>query len=211
MIRWLILAPISLIVSLICYLTNPLVVLFCNDDGELPSFLHLWQTVDNSCNPSDVTENHQLPDWLLYDWAAHYEEWKGTTPELSANGRTRWFTRCINDDFTVVELLQRYVCRVYWLTRNCANGWAFWAFGILPGVDWEIVEKTDTKKYLHEAMYFWWIDRAWCYKDESHWFSLWGYEIKKEFYIGYKVKEEAQVDTRAMIATRLTVRIKKEA
>ena len=31
MIRWLIMAPLSLIVSLICYITNPIVVLFCND------------------------------------------------------------------------------------------------------------------------------------------------------------------------------------
>jgi len=210
MIRWLIMAPLSLIVSLICYVTNPIVVLFCNDDGELPGFFQLWQTWDNSCNPSDVTENHQLPDFLLYDWGKHYIEYKDTTPDLAMCGRERWFTRCIDNDFTLWETIQRYICRTYWLTRNCAYGWCFWIFGILPGVNWEIVKNDGLTKYIHEALIGWWIDSAWCYKSQAPMFSLWGWTVYQECFLGYKIKEEAHVDTRAMIATRATIRIEKD-
>ena len=211
MLRWIVLAPLSLIASLICYLTNPIVLLFCNEDGELPSFLSLWQTWDNSCNPSDVTEHDEVPDWLKYDWARHYEEWRGSTPELSAQGRERWFTTCIDSNFSVVEQLKRYACRIYWLTRNCAYGWAFWPFGILPGINWRYERQKEDSYFVHADTPYWWLMDAWCYKDSSHWFSIWGYEVRKEFFLGWKVKPEARVDTRAMIATRLTVRIRKAA
>ena len=94
--------------TVVCYLTNFIVLLFCDKDGELHGFWHLWQTWDNSCNPSDVTEADEVPDWLKYDWARHYEEWRGSTPELSVQGRERWFTTCIDSNFSVVEQLQRY-------------------------------------------------------------------------------------------------------
>ena len=210
MIRWLIMAPLSLIVSLVCYVTNPIVVLFCDEDGELPGFLSLWQTWDNSCNPSDVTDNKQLPDIFLYDWNKHYIEYKDTTPELAAEGRDRWFTTCIDNNFTLWELFQRYVCRTYWLTRNCAYGWTFWVFGVLPGIRWDIKKNDGQTKYLHEDVPFWWLDRAWCYKSTAPLFTLWGWTVHQECFLGYKVKEEAQVDTRAMIATRATVSFSKE-
>ena len=203
-------APLSLIVSLICYVTNPIVVLFCNDDGELPGILQLWQTWDNSCNPSDVTGNKQLPSFLLYDWPRHYEEWKGTTPKLAAQGRERWFTRCIDPNFTLWERIQRYICRVYWLMRNCAYGWCFWVFGVLPGVNWEYEKYDNETKFVHEALRGWWLDAAWCYKSTAPLFKLFGYLIRQECFLGYKVKEEAHVDTRAMIATRATISIEKE-
>jgi len=210
MITWLILAPLSLVVSFFCYLTNPIVVLFCDEDGELPGFLQLWQTHDNSCNPSDVTENKQLPDWLLYDWKGHYEEYKGTTPTLAEEGRDRWFTRCINHNWTLTERLKRYICRVYWLMRNCAYGWCFWVFGIIGGTKWTFVQNDPDTSFVHQDCVCWWIDSAWRYKSTAPWFSIGDYTIYKELHLGWKVKTEAIVDTRAMIATRATIRIERK-
>ena len=210
MILWLILAPISLIISLVCYITNPIVVLFCNEDGELKGFWRNWQTWDNSCNPSDVVDNAQLPSFLLYDFHKHYNEYRGTTPELAAQGRERWFTVCIDHDWTLWERFQRYICRVYWLMRNCAYGFCFWWFGILPGINWRIVKDDGETKYLHEDTSNWWFSGAWCYKSTAPLFTLWGYTVRQECFLGYKVKAEATVDTRAMIATRATIHIDKE-
>ena len=209
MILWLILAPLSLIVSLLCYLTNPLVVLFCDEDGELHGIGKLWQTWDNSCNPSDVYDNKQLPSFLLYDFHKHYEEWRGTTPELAAQGRERWFTRCIDPNFTIWERIQRYICRTYWLTRNCAYGWTFWVFGILPGINWHVVKDDGETRFIYEEYGLWWLNGAWCYKSTAPIFTLWGYTVHQECFLGYKIKTEATVDTRAMIATRATIHIEK--
>lgn len=211
MVLWLLYLPFSILISVICYLTNPIAVLFSDDDGELHGFLKLWQTHDNSLNPQEVTEQPMVPKFLCYDWPRHYEEWKGTTPELAAQGKDRWFTTCIDSALSAVEVLQRYACRVYWLMRNCAYGWHFWPLGKLPGIDWKIEEQTDKKIYVHEDVPYWWFASAWKYKDESHWFSLFGYEVVKNFFIGWKVSESAKVDTRAMYAFRLWVKIRKEA
>ena len=97
MIRWLIYLPISLIMTVVCYLTNFIVLLFCDRDGELHGFWHLWQTWDNSCNPSDIKDI--APKWLLYDWDKHYIEY---TKYLSDVNRTRWVTECVNNDWTII-------------------------------------------------------------------------------------------------------------
>jgi len=122
-----ILLPLNIAVSLICYATNPIVLLFCDAEGELPGLLKYWQTWDNSCNPSDIVDI--APSWLQYDWHRHYEEYVSTTAELAAVGRERCFCRVIDGNFTAAERLKRYLCRVLWLTRNCGYGFAFWTFG----------------------------------------------------------------------------------
>lgn len=211
MIFWLISAPFSIIISILCLITNPIVVLFCNEDGELPSFLALWQTWDNSCNPSDVYDNKELPVFLLYDWPRHYREWKGATPELFQQGRERWYTTCIDPNFSLWERVQRYICRVYWLTRNCAYGWGFWIFGVIPGIQWwEFTSDNGQTRWVHEPDALWWISGAWMYKSTAPICKIGNYVVRREIFLGWKVKPEALVDTRGMIATRATIRIKRE-
>lgn len=211
MALWLIYLPFSLLAMILCYLTNPFVVLFCDEDGELHGFLNLWQTHDNSCNPSDVTEHKQLPSWLCYDWKRHYEEYEDTTPELKKVGRKRWFTRCIDPNFSLKERLQRYVCRAYWLTRNCSYGWAFWFLGITPGVRWTIEKDDGETNYVHEDYDAWWLDGAWKHKSTAKICTIFGWEIHWNTFLGWKVDENAPVDTRAMIANRIAFSFRREA
>lgn len=37
----------AFIVYAFCYITNPIVVLFCDEYGILPKYFKLWQTYDN--------------------------------------------------------------------------------------------------------------------------------------------------------------------
>ena len=37
--RWFLYAPLQLLIMIICYITNPIVVLFADKDGELHGFL----------------------------------------------------------------------------------------------------------------------------------------------------------------------------
>lgn len=210
MILWLLYIPFSLILTALCMLTNPIVVLFANDDGELHGFLSLWQTHDNSLNPSDVTEKGEVPKFLRYDWSRHYEEWKGSTPELSAQGKERWFTTCIDSNFSVVEQLQRYFCRVYWLYRNCAYGWHFWVLGKLPGIRWVVCQNDGETLYVHEDDQCWWFAGAWKYKSTAPLFTIGNWLIRREIFIGWKVSESAKVDTRAMYAFRPWFRIERK-
>ena len=193
-----------------CYLTNPFVVLLCDEDGELHGFWRYWQTHDNSCNPSDVTEHKELPSFLLYDWKRHYYEYEDTTPELAEVGRKRWFTQCINSNWTLWERIQRYICRVYWLTRNCSYGWSFWVLGITPGIRWDIEKNDGETRFIHEDYDWWWLDGAWTYKSSAPIFTLFGWTVCWNTFLGWKISEDAKVDTRAMIANRIAFSFERE-
>ena len=49
---WLLYVPINLLIMLVCYITNPIVVLFATETGELKGFLNYWQTHDDSLDPA---------------------------------------------------------------------------------------------------------------------------------------------------------------
>lgn len=206
-IKWALLSICSFAVSLFCYITNPIVLLFCNGDGELPSFLRYWQTWDDSCNPSDVVCYKQLPSWLLYDFAGHYIVYEGTTPELEAVNRKRWFTRCYNNDWTLLERLRRYICRCYWLTRNCSYGFAFWWFGRTVNADKLITYTTPDGCYRKTTG-----EGVFSIADSRRIGSAFGYIINWNNYLGWKLGTNYQGPTRFMIAHRIALEfIKQEA
>lgn len=210
MILWIFMLPFSLAMMLVCYPTNPIAVLFCDENGELRGIWKMWQTWDNSCNPSDVTEHRQLPSFLLYDWPRHYKESYDTTPELKRVGRKRWFTVCIDSNWTIWERIKRYICRAYWLMRNSCYGWAFWAFGITPGIRWVTVQNDGETQFVHEDYDWWWLDGAWRYKSTAPICTIFGWTIRWNILLGWKVDESARVDTRAMIANRIALSFHKE-
>lgn len=54
--RWFLYAPLQLLIMIICYITNPVIVMFADKDGELHSFLRRWQTFDDSCDSAGISD-----------------------------------------------------------------------------------------------------------------------------------------------------------
>lgn len=198
MLKWFLRLIPSFFFTLLCYLTNPIVLLFCDEDGELHGFLHCWQTWDNSCNASEVVDI--LPKWLTSWYDGHYMEVYRSEGELAELGRGRWYTDCINTDFTLMERIKRYICRVYWLTRNSAYGFCFYLLGVdfnpshalhvwTDGEETHVqdLEDKDVWRYSNSKKIFWKI----------HW----------NIYLGYKLRLDAKQKTRCMIANRVTFKI----
>ena len=125
---WLLYVPLNIICMVMCYLTNWFVCLFCDEKGDLPEIFSLWQTWDDSCDPRFYVME-KAPKFLRYDYDRHYEEYEYAPPELAKVGCTRFGVKIKDPNFTFKEKVQRYCCRVGWLTRNCAYGFAFWGFG----------------------------------------------------------------------------------
>jgi hypothetical protein len=200
---WLLYLPFVLLCYVVCFLTNPIVVLFADENGELHGFWHLWQTWDNSVDTSDVYEHHELPDFLLYDWDKHYIEYVGETRYTADIRRKRWYTTCINDDWTLWERFQRYICRVYWLTRNCAYGWCFYVFGQWAFSDCSIEHehRRDDRHYLmwgyDDSQPIWY--RTWWIKIDWYWTE----RIHTEGYLGWKINFPFSGSQFSMIAHRL--------
>ena len=190
----------SLLFTVLCYLTNPIVILFfCDEEGELDGFWHYWQTWDNSCNPSDLVKilPPRLTDW----YHPHYEEVYASVGELAEMGRGRWYTELHDPDFTIMERIKRYICRVYWLYRNSAYGFCFY----LLGVDYDPA---------HEYVVFGGDNERWAQDLDDE--SIWTYSNSKRIfwrlywniYLGYKLAIGADRKTRCMIANRIAFKIK---
>jgi len=202
-IRWLFYLPCSLLASVVCYLTNWIVVFFSNEEGELPGVFHLWQTWDNSLDCSDSVEC--APSIFKYDWAAHYREYKDTTQYLRSVNRERWFVECINNDFTIWEVIKRYFCRTLWLMRNNAYGWGFYVLGYTSS-PLLLVNQSENTIYVDEVN-----GDGWMYKNTAPIFTAFGWTVHWNNLLGWKLDTDAKFDTRSMIANRVTFFFEREA
>ena len=179
MIQWLIDFPLALILTIMCYITNPIIVLFCDDDNELHGFLKNWQTHDNSCCPSDVKKN--LPSFLTSFWDKHYVETYGTDEETARYNCTRWFTPCCDYNFTFWEKVQRYICRVAWLTRNC--GYTFM---------WKYLGSYAPAEAVYDGHWTWDSEKdlahaTFCYTNSDELFHIGKLHVYANIYIGTKI------------------------
>lgn len=127
--KWIIYFPLNTVFTILCYLTNWLVTPFANNRGELHGFLRYWQTWDDSL---DVEWFVKEKVWKIfrYDFDKHYQSAREHTPELDKYNRTKGCVIILDDNFTLIERIQRYFCRTLWLYRNNSYGFAFWWFGI---------------------------------------------------------------------------------
>lgn len=206
MVIWILYFALSLIFMAICYVTNPIVVLFADEDGELPWFLHYWQTWDNSVYCEQGCSF--APKIIQYDWAKHYREYKDSDPYLRSVNRERWYCVCIDHNWTFIERVKRYLCGVYWLTRNCSYGFAFYLLGLTVSPNLEIHQSENTmfvREVFGDGLF-----GAWSYKNDAPIFTIGGWTVYWKNYLGWKIVEDAKFDTRAMIANRIAFSFKRE-
>ena len=191
--RYLIYASLQLLCMCVCYLTNWLVVLFADEEGELHGILHLWQTWDDTLdNPSFMRDT--LPTWLDYNWYEHYEQYWVTDTY-----NRRVYKEKLIKPFCTIDKLKRYVCRVLWLYRNCGYGFAYYIFGrtIHPPIRIEQINKDCY--YAQDSK------GIWAYKCDSQIKGRWFWKI----YLGWKIDKQNKESHRAMIATRIFIKRKK--
>lgn len=181
--RWFIYAPLQLLCALLCYMTNWAVVLFADEQGELPGLLRLWQTWDDTLdNKQDIA---RMPTFLQYDWDKHYLQFT-----VDEHGQTRYMEKLVKS-FTMRDKLKRYLCRCHWLYRNCGYGFAFYWFGVDV--------KPPVRATIYPDWYYLSTDNAWAYK--SHEKAFCG--LRWKIYVGWKIQRQLNRPHRAMIATRV--------
>jgi hypothetical protein len=52
---------LEIIFTIVCYLTNPIVVLFADEYGNLPYSLRYWQTWDNTLDVEWMITENKVP------------------------------------------------------------------------------------------------------------------------------------------------------
>ena len=64
-VKWLLLAILDIAFNAVCYLTNPLVLLFASEYGNLPWLLTWWDNYDDCLDVEYFVKEH-VPSFLVY-------------------------------------------------------------------------------------------------------------------------------------------------
>lgn len=186
-----------IITNIVCYLTNPIAVLFADVKGECPhegfwSFWELWWTDDNnSLDVAWMIDEDIVPKIFQYDYHKHYEY---HYEDKSTGNTIPGYVDVLDANFTLKERIQRYFCRLCWLYRNNAYGFAglFFSVSYKP-VDTLIRDRQNEKYsdqfenillngYVNEGKKRW-LNEKWCYRLEWVYCSRFYLRI----YLGWKL------------------------
>lgn len=196
----------AFIVYAFCYITNPIVVLFCDEYGNLPKYFRLWQTYDNCLDVEWLITEKCVPKIFRYDFNKHY---KYHLEDKTDGKLIAGYVDLLDPNFSTVERIQRYFCRLLWLCRNNAYGFRYYIFGK------EV--NALTAKLTHQSDYGITVKakNAFCYKYAIPWLYI---ELKKggriyykkefilDIFIGYKIQSLPYLNDvhRCMLAFRFS-------
>lgn len=194
-LKWLLMAVIDVLFNVIAYVTDPLVLLFADEVGNLPGWALWWANWDDHVDVDWMVYEHHVPRFAEYDFNRHY---KYHSPEEAERliGEHRGYVDLLDGNFTWHERFQRYICRLWWLWRNNAYGFSYY----VTGVD---VCKADIVKIKTEEAdgYIYYVtDYAWVYKDERPSFC----GLRWDNFVGWKMQSVQNDVERCMLAFRIT-------
>ena len=196
---WILTVIIDLMFNVICYLTNPIVVLFADEYGNLPKCLRWWQTYDNCLDVDWMIDEEIVPKIFRYDFHKHYIY---HLEDKSGDKVIAGYVDIIDPNFTIKERVQRYFCRLCWLYRNAAYGFSY----EISGRDYDPKLKKVYKDYknsredechidvVYDDRPFW--NRTWRIYYTKQWF--WKFYIR--IYFGWKITKTEGSKDRAMLA-----------
>ena len=72
-VKWFLLALLDLLFTAQCYITNPIVVLFATEDGQLPTLFTWWANWDDGLDVEWMVTEHKVPKFAEYDFNRHYK------------------------------------------------------------------------------------------------------------------------------------------
>ena len=190
-IKWALLAVLDILFNIICYITNPIVLLFADEVGNLPAIFLWWENWDDHLDVEWMVTEHHVPAFAEYDFCRHYKYYSEWEAEQTI-GEHRGYVELLDPDFTLKERFQRYVCRLAWLYRNCGYGFSYYVTGIT-------VNEADIRKTVDETDYIYYeTNDAFCLKYDRPSFSKYHWEI----FLGWKCQNVTGVE-RCMLAFRI--------
>ena len=187
--KWFVQAPLELLVTVIAYILNPVIMLFCDEYGWLPHWLYWFQTYDNCLYVDWMIYEHCVPSWAEYDFNKHY---KYHLEQKFDDGRViAGYVDMLDKNFTLKEKLQRYVCGLCWLYRNCNYGFSYYVNG--RSIDSTKLVIKEDHCYINDEIFIGWESSkslwrtTWCLfycKKYCKWFRL-------RIYLGWKLKSKS--------------------
>lgn len=194
-IKWALFSVLDVLFNIVAYITDPIVLLFADEVGNLPTVFKWWANWDDHLDIDWMIDEHHVPKFAEYDFHKHYKYHDEYEAERLI-GEHRGYVDLLDGNFTLKERVQRYICRLVWLWRNNAYGFSYYVTGIDVRKDDIVKVKT-----VENDGYIWYeTDYAFCYKDERpsflgmHW----------DNYVGWKFRSVDHEVNRCMLAFRIT-------
>ena len=194
-IKWALLAIMDVLFNIVAYLTNPLVLLFADVYGNLPSIFTWWENWDDHLDIDWMIDEGHVPGFAAYDFHRHYKYHPPEEAEKTI-GVYRGYVDVLDPDFSLWERFQRYVCRLAWLYRNNAYGFSYYVTGIDVRRDDIVKIKTEEA----DGYIYYVTDYAWVYKDERPSFI----GLRWDNFLGWKMQNVEHDVERCMLAFRIT-------
>lgn len=194
-IKWALFSVLDVLFNIVAYITDPIVLLFADEVGNLPAVFKWWENWDDHLDIDWMIDEHHVPSFAEYDFHRHYKYYNEYEAE-QINGEHRGYVDLLDPNFTLKERLQRYVCRLVWLWRNNAYGFSYYVTGIDVRKD-DIVK---VKTVENDGYIYYKTDYAFCYKDERPSFC----NMHWDNYVGWKFRTVNNEVKRCMLAFRIT-------
>lgn len=181
---------LEIIFTIVCYLTNPIVVLFADEYGNLPYSLRYWQTWDNTLDVEWMITENKVPKIFQYDYGKHYK-YIYEDHDKNIPGHVN----ILNPNFTLIERFKRYFCRLAWLYRNTGYGFSYEVTGKdINGAD--IIKRSDINKRQYRNQIYH-TDDAFMIRYEKPWCKYFKWRI----FLGWKMQDVDSTQTkRCMLA-----------
>lgn len=194
-VKWFLMAIIDLLFNVVAYITNPLVVLTASEYGNLPWLLTWWDNYDDCMDVEWFIKEGHVPSWCVYDYDKHYK-FHDSNEALKTRGICKSYVDILDWNFTLKERIQRYVCRVLWLYRNCAYGFSYY----VTGIDVRKADVVEIKTEKKDGYIYYETPYAFCYKDERPSFGKHHWDN----FVGWKFQSVTNDVERCMLAFRIT-------
>lgn len=190
---------LDILFNIVAYITNPIIVLFADEKGDLPKRLRYWQTYDNCLDVDWMITEGIVPKVFRYDFNKHYKyhlEQKDDKGNLLPG-----YVDIINPHFTLTERIQRYFCRLAWLNRNAAYGFSY----EVSGREYSSDRLSVFRDMRHERVAYIQGTELFALKFEIPWYCF-GKKFDFDIYLGWKLNTnlEKGIKTRAMLAMRIS-------
>ena len=168
----------DLVFQIICYLTNPIICLFANEYGNLPYCLRYWQTWDNTLDVEWMITENIIPNVFHYDYGKHYK-YVYENHDKGIPGHVLM----LDENFTTLERVQRYFCRLAWLYRNTGYGFSYEVTGVsINGADIIKTQDISTSDYRYMVYY---TENYFMIRYEKPWCKWFKWRI----FLGWKMQD----------------------
>lgn len=194
-IKWFVFAILDVLFNVAAYITDPIVLLFADEVGNLPRAFIWWENWDDHLDVSWMIYENHVPKFAKYDFNKHYR-YHAPEEAIKLIGEYRGYVDLLDGNFTTKERLQRYICRLFWLWRNNAYGFSYY----VTGIDICKADVTKIKTVEKDGYIYYVTDYAFCYKDERKSFAGFCWDN----YVGWKFRRLDDDKQRCMLAFRIT-------